>query len=354
MIMDEDVLQALLTHWIGHVLAVSLREQLASIMMHHNRPQTVPEDELVKRKYFLGDSPSATGRYTSLEVLRSDRFRGSFMLTPLPKSEFRDPWQYDDDTDDGEDENSDDESTGLSAKDAKQVLLRVLTTEILANQSLNGETVIVQSDFQWFGTGIAHSTVFACLRFVGISEEWIEFFKKALAPPLDMLDGEPVRERKRGLPMAHIFSKLLGELVLFFMDIAVRQRADIILYRFHDDLWMCGEPDKCAKAWTEMQEFAKIMGLEFNKNKTGCAYLVDEKAGKKKKPEIEKALPEGQVVFNFLALDPNSGQWTINKDHVDKHAMQLRKQLAQSKSILSWVKTWNSCVGRFFGSTFGE
>lgn len=347
MVMDEDVLQALLTHWIGHALAVTLRDELESVMLHHSHPTAIPEDEDAKLTYFLGET-TWQKRKSTLERLRKDGFQARFMLAPLPYREFRDPWNYDGDADDGDGDES------SSAQDEKQHLLRTLTTELLVHQSLHGEAAIVQSDFQWFGTGLAHSTVFACLRFVGFTEEWIEFFKKALAPPLDMLDGEPVRERKRGLPMAHIFSILIGELILFFMDIAVCQKAGILLYRFHDDLWMCGEPKKCAKAWTEMQEFAKIMGLEFNQKKTGSAYLVDGNSGKKREPEIEKILPEGEVVFDFLVLDPNSGQWTINKSHVDKHAMQLRKQLAQTKSILSWVKTWNSCVGRFFGSTFCE
>jgi hypothetical protein len=33
---------------------------------------------------------------------------------------------------------------------------------------------------------------------------------------------------------------------------------------------------------------------------------------------------------------------------------QLKKQLTDCKSVLSWVQTWNSCIGRFFSHTFGE
>jgi hypothetical protein len=39
---------------------------------------------------------------------------------------------------------------------------------------------------------------------------------------------------------------------------------------------------------------------------------------------------------------------------VQTHVTQLRKQLASCDSILSWVQTWNSCIGRFFSHTFGE
>jgi hypothetical protein len=58
--------------------------------------------------------------------------------------------------------------------------------------------------------------------------------------------------------------------------------------------------------------------------------------------------------MNFLILDPSSGLWTINEEHVQQHVKQLQKQLAGSKSVLEWVNTWNSCVGRFFSYTFGE
>lgn len=36
--------------------------------------------------------------------------------------------------------------------------------------------------------------------------------------------------------MAYIFEKLLGELVLFFMDLAVTQQANTLLYGFHDNV----------------------------------------------------------------------------------------------------------------------
>ena len=58
--------------------------------------------------------------------------------------------------------------------------------------------------------------------------------------------------------------------------------------------------------------------------------------------------------MNFLVLDPESGAWVINQEHVQAHVKQLQKQLNTSKSVLQWIKTWNSCIGRFFSYTFGE
>jgi hypothetical protein len=348
--MDEDVLQALFTHWIGTKWAVSLKGTLQEVTKYTGiwAQQThLPYEENQKLKYYLNEWLVNHMSNSSVEQDRQKTYRDDFFMAPLPSKVFEEAGGYDDDDDVPETD-----PTRKSPKEIKQLLLRTLATEVHVRRSLDGEVAVVQSDFQWFATGLAHSTIFAVLRFMGFQEEWVTFFKKSLEPPLNMLTGEPVRVRKRGLPMAHIFEKFLGELVLFFMDLAVNQEASMLLYRFHDDLWLCDKPQKCAKAWQTMEQFAAIMGLEFNKNKTGSVYLVDGKRSKSR--EIVKALPEGPVIMNFLVLDPTSGQWVINQEHVQQHVKQLQKQLAGSKSVLEWVKTWNSCIGRFFSYTFGE
>jgi hypothetical protein len=307
----------------------------------------IPDDERAKYKYYFDEwTLSDTLNEKNVAQERQKTYDDDFFMAPLPSKEFEEAGGYDDDDDVPENDGK------KSPKDIKQLLLRTLATEVIVGRSLDGEVAVVQSDFQWFATGIAHSTVFAVMRFMGFQEEWITFFRKVMEPPLNMLDGGPVRIRKRGLPMAHVFEKLLGELVLFFMDLAVAQNGGMNLYRFHDDLWLAGPPKACASAWKTMEEFAKVMGLEFNKNKTGSVYLTDDK--RSKSTDVVKALPEGPVVMNFLILDPGSGKWVINKEHVQEHVNQLQKQLNASKSVLAWIKTWNSCIGRFFSYTFGE
>ncbi|KAK8041295.1 hypothetical protein PG994_014302 [Apiospora phragmitis] len=196
------------------------------------------------------------------------------------------------------------------------------------------------------------------MRFFGFSEKLISFYQKVLEAPLNIspaTDGaEPKgpKTRRRGVPMAHATEKFIGELVLFVMDIVVDQESGLLLYRLHDDLFLAGGPSDCAKAWTAMQGFAKVMGLEFNAHKTGSVCLVDE--GKPRDPAIESILPKGPVGIGHLLLDPKSGEWIINQRQVNVHVAQLGKQLAACDSILSWVQTWNSCIGRFFSHTFGE
>ncbi|EEP76423.1 predicted protein [Uncinocarpus reesii 1704] len=318
-----------------------------------SKGQAISERDLALRRYYLQESK--TPGEPSLDEERFEVYNEHFFLAPMATREFEDASGYDDDdnVNDDDDDNDNMSDTGkLSPKETKQLLLRSLATEVLFGRAFDGEVAVVQSDFQWFATGIAHSTVFAVLRFIGLPEKWIEFFKKVLEPPLDMLTGEPVRIRKRGLPMVHIFEKVFGELVLFFMDMAVNQQANMLLYRIHDDLWLCGKPDKCAKAWQAMEQFAKVMGLEFNQSKTGSTYLVGE--GQQRNLDVVKALPKGPVVVNFLVLDPTTGEWVVNQNHVKQHVEQLSKQLNAANSVLQWVKTWNTCIGRFFSYTFGE
>ncbi|EGC48889.1 conserved hypothetical protein [Histoplasma capsulatum var. duboisii H88] len=353
--MDDDVLQAIFTHWIGTNWAIQLKTFLQGVQ---NNPKVwknnfrIPQEDRAKRRYYLNcNDHSGSEGGANAEQDRQETYREHFFLAPLPSKFYEESGGYDDD-DDGDDASENGKGGRLNPKEIKQLLLRTLATEFLVRRSLDGEAAVVQSDFQWFATGLAHSSVFAVLRFMGFQEEWISFFKKVLEPPLDMLNGKPVRTRKRGLPMSHIFEKFMGEMVLFFMDLTVNQHTGMILYRFHDDLWLCGKPDRCAKAWQIMEEFAKVMGLEFNKSKTGSVYFVEEQ--QPKNPEIVKVLPEGPVVINFMVLDPKSGSWVINQEHVLEHAKQLRKQLAGCKSVLEWIKTWNSCIGRFFSHTFAD
>ena len=347
--MDEDTLTALLTHWIGTTWAYRMKAILKQtrwmpgIWQHSAR---LPDAERAKRKYYFHayEYESMTDNHNVAQERRKI-YEEDFFMSPLPSKFFEEAGGYDD-----EDEN--DANSRKSPKDIKQLLLRTLATEVVMRRSLDGEVAIVQSDFTWFATGIAHTTIFAVMRFMGVQEEWITFFKKVLEPPLNMLDGKGVRIRKRGLPMAHVFEKFLGELILFFMDLAVAQHDGMILYRFHDDLWLAGKPAQCSAAWSSMIDFATVMGLEFNKHKTGSVYLTDGKHNRD--PKILKSLPEGEVALNFLVLDPESGSWVINQPHVQEHVKQLQKQLGESKSVLQWIKTWNSCIGRFFSYTFGE
>lgn len=393
---DDDILQMLFVQYIGIRLCNLLKPALKSFMRaiysrNHDGHMVPSPADLERRRYYLGGPQSSSN---TIEQRRRDEYFERFFLSQLPATEtslFDGDHKYDDDSDDDRGLDAQDFNKLLSSPQKrsgiKQQLLRRLTTELLVHRlrgvthdtrsQPGGGVAIVQTDLQWFvsllppslldnnadknllryATALPHSTVYAVMRYVGFGEDWINFFKKYLAAPLNLdkaSDDRPQkgpRIRQRGVPMAHSSEKFTGELVLFFMDLAVHRETGIFLYRLHDDIWLFGEPKSACKAWTCLQSFVKVFGLDLNKSKTGSVYLPG--AGKKD-TQIAQALPDGPVSIGFLTLDPETGKWTINQKLVQAHVDQLKKQLAESKSVLAWVQTWNSCIGRFFSHTFGE
>lgn len=368
--MDEDVLQAIFIHYIGITNCVDLRSILAGSLVSHegvwdwSAGKTMPQIDRQRYQYFTGTKLQYD---ESLDKIRSDFYRNDFLLAQLPATVTTiGNHSYDNDGEDQDDDDDDDDneeerrnnSINPKSPNIKQKLLRTLATEAVVQRTLYGESAVVQSDLQWYATGLSHTTIFAVMRFLGFSERLISFYRKLLEAPLNLVStpgasptGEP-RTRRRGVPMAHAPEKFAGEMILFVMDLAVNKTTGMLIYRLHDDLFLCGEPRRCALAWKEMEEFANVMGVEFNKSKTGSAYLTKTDRGRD--AEIETALPEGVVRLGHLLLDQDSGDWVLDQDQIDEHVAQLQKQLAACNSVLDWVKTWNSCISRFFSHTLGE
>ncbi|KAL3458303.1 hypothetical protein BJX64DRAFT_226729 [Aspergillus heterothallicus] len=362
--MDEDVLQLIFVQYIGtrlcNLLKVTLKDFIDSQTVWNwdaAPPMTAADKE--RYSYYIGPMAAKHGP----ESTRKSDYTDLYFLSQLPLSltTLADGGApYDDDDDADSDEGSDNGWGTTSAptpeahRQIKQRLLRKIATETLVQRYIYGEAAVVQSDLRWYATGLPHSTIFAVMSYIGFSEKWISFFRKYLASPLNMDKSSEGRTpvgpqvRQRGVPMAHSSEKFIGELILFFMDLAVNSTTGLLLYRLHDDLWLCGEPSKCAQGWEVMNSFAKVTGLEFNHSKTGSVCLSDTID-----PMVESRLPKGPVTFGFLALDP-SGAWVIDQKQVDAHVRQLKSQLEKCDSVMAWIRTWNSCIGRFFKNTFGQ
>ncbi|KAM0186540.1 hypothetical protein ACHAPI_011669 [Fusarium lateritium] len=351
--MDEDVLQAILIHYIGIRCCVDLKAALVTFI---NSPKSMwkwrtgPEpsrDEIHRRRYYMNRGSTSN---SNVNTERKRQYKSTFFMSQLPESvETIGSGGYSD---------SPEEQEKSQKPNIKQRLLQTLATEAIIHKSLKDEVAMVQTDLEWFATGLSHSTIFATMESFGYTDGAISFFRKVLEAPLNVqsspespLTGNP-RMRRRGVPMAHAPEKLLGELVLFVMDVVVNQEDGMLLYRLHDDLWLCGEPQHCKRAWAAMNRFAATLGLTFNMSKTGSVYIAGD--SKKKDPDVTSALPQGPVRVGHLSLDPNSGIWEIDSEQVGQHMRQLKKQLNECKSVLEWVQTWNSCMGRFFSHTFGE
>jgi hypothetical protein len=233
----------------------------------------------------------------------------------------------------------------------RQVFLRQLATDVLIRRSLHGDVAVVQSDLHWYATDLPHSTLFAVLRFWGVPKDWIDLFEKYAVVPLRMTTtpGEDVKYRKRGIPIADAFETLFGELVLICMDVAVNRLSGLSLIRFHDDCYVHREPVETAKAWETIEGFVNVLGLDINESKTGSVYIsnADRDAG------ISAKLPSDPVGMGMPHLT-TQGDWQIDQKQVSAHVAQLQKQLGQCTSIITWIQTWNACMGRFFQDTFGK
>ncbi|OOQ82230.1 hypothetical protein PEBR_39790 [Penicillium brasilianum] len=345
--MDDDVLETIFVEHICIRLCQMLKGILTRFIADEQSAWDVPtkpkmtRHDRLRRRYYCSEQGSG-----SLEACRKAEFQNDFFLMALPDDEGS-GWGYDED--------GDEQAMVQGRKSVKQMLLRKVVTETLLARHLDGEAVVLQSDLQWYATSIPHSTVYTALEFIGFSENWVEFFRKYLETPLNMdnsfegHDRVGPRKRRRGIPIAHASEKIIGELILFYMDLAVRRETGVLLYRLHDDIWLFGEPQRCAQSWEIMKRFADITGLAFNKSKTGSVYLSNSID-----PLIASRLPTNPVKIGFLMLDPSSGDWVIDHSQVETHIDQLKTQLDQCNTLLSWIRTWNSCIGRFFRNTFGE
>ena len=350
--MDEDVLQAIFVEFIGirccNLLSRDLKYFVGRGAWRWDAGVEMTLLDALCRRYYLGRNEMW---HRGLNHARRTAYEDIFFLSQLPDTpRSLSAGAY---VNDGEVEGED---GGKGWSNIKQRMLRTLAAEVALHRALRYEAAIVQTDLKWYATGLSHTTIFAVMRFVGFPDRLIEFYRKVLRAPLNMspTDGNPrgPRTRQRGVPMAHATEKFIGELVLFVMDLVVNRETGMLLYRLHDDIFLVGEPSRCARAWGVMGTVAKVLGLEFNMHKTGSVYLTDR--GMQQDPDIITALPEGPVQIGHLTLDPATGEWIIDQKQVGEHVAQLKRQLGASESVLGWVQTWNSCIGRFFSHTFGE
>jgi hypothetical protein len=346
--MDMDILQALFLHYIAVSWCAHLKTMFARLPDSEKfwrSGEGMTTEEKARRYYFTNDYPQSK---LGLVAKHQETFLSTFLNSSMPSSLTDGGDPYGEDKDEDTNEAKDDSKTGLGRR---QMFLRQLATDVLIRRSFHGDVAVVQSDLQWYATGLPHSTLWAVLRFWGVPEDFVSLFRKYAEAPLRMtaIPGENVRTRKRGIPITDAFETLFGETVLFCMDVAVNRLSKTTLIRFHDDLFLHGEPSETASAWEVIKEFVKVLGLDINTGKTGSVYLTD----KTKDTDLVNKFPKGPVCMGMLQLS-DEGDWTIDQDQVAAHTRQLQKQLGQCKSIMSWIQTWNACMGRFFQDTFGK
>ena len=345
--MDEEILQALLLHFVGMKWATHFRATFTSFFnsgaWRQSSENSMDGPARRKRQRFVGEEAVYK---PSIRNKRRERYQNDFFLTQLPRTFENTKNEY------GE---ADSNNHVKSPMAIKQSLLHVVSTELLLNARLNRSFTVFLSDFKWFGPSLPHATIISVLNFFDVPERWLKFFEKFLKTPVRFVQDGPEAQtqiRQCGVPIAHRLSDAMGEVVLFCLDFAINKSTGSNLYRLHDDIWFWGSSHASVSAWETIREFANTMGLALNEEKTGSANI----SGNPIIPQetsLTYRLPHGKVRWGFLILE-SSGKWTIDDHQIETHIRELQQQLKACKSIFAWVKAWNLYVGRFISNNFGE
>jgi hypothetical protein len=335
MFTDPEIPDALFLQYIGVSWQVKFKQAFLTIFRSNAWKQSIPhltKEQLNRRRTNLNESDTVD----SVEQHRKDIRENEFFLRQLP-SDTNTFTSYNDSP------NHDQKAPALGSNER---LLHLMAMDCELNKVLGGAHTILQSDLEWFGPSLPHSTIFTFLEFFGISKPWISFFETFLRAPLFFKDDpkKEIRIRERGTPISYALSGFCGELILFGMDFAVNQRANgLFLYRNHDDLWLWDrDPVRCAAAWKEMNVYAKLVGLKFNESKTGAVCVGGA-------PE---ELPKGEVKWGFLRFDAAQARFIIDQEEITSHITELSRQLSSTKSVLGWINAYNKYM-KFFVRNFG-
>ena len=111
-----------------------------------------------------------------------------------------------------------------------------------------------------------HDTILTVLKFLGVSDKWLTFFKTYLQAPLKFMDDEGAapRLRRRGMPGSHALSDVFGECVLACLDFSVNQATGGgMLHRLYDDIWFWSKDyETCTRAWASVVQFMEATKVE--------------------------------------------------------------------------------------------
>ncbi|KAI1351531.1 hypothetical protein F5Y01DRAFT_282674 [Xylaria sp. FL0043] len=410
-LMHEDVLQAIFLHYIGVKWSVFLKGAFRQFRKFegawNSSRKTIPQIDLKRRGYYLG--LESLRRHNSVHAARDKLYRNHYFMAglmghdaqqnaslegeeeanyapetqPYPQQQMPTQLQkkkrmqtfmrqvrhgpttlhgkpirnYDPTIESPESEDSDCDREERRPMEDKQRLIRLLSTEIAINTKLRGEITAFHSVFESWNSLLPHDTILIVLSLLGVSEAWISFFNKFLRAPLKFLDDSPEtapRTRRRGTPASHVLSEVFGEAILFCLDFSVNQETNgHTIYRMNDDFWFWSPDHGVAKtAWKTVSDFVNATRTYINFAKSGTVRISRDPSVTL---DIDESLPVGDIRWGFLKLSTTTGQFEIDQGLVDKHIVDLRRQLAgKRKSVISFIQTWNSFAAAFFTSNFGQ
>lgn len=366
--MDIELLDSILIHCVGQSVSVHINNALKKAWFPTVASGKAREDAN-RTAAISSHIPNFTraNRVNSTRVVRNEMYKKIFFSPRLPKGmtdENSGVGRYDDDGSDAAEDKVQRNLTDLlkgppNVVNLKTDILRVCSAEMSVQKIVHGQFCLLQSDFEWFGPSLPHSTLTKIMEYFAFPKELVQFTKSFLDMHIqfqeDGKDGA-VLTRKTGIPVSFQLTDGLSELLLFVLDFAVNQSTNgAHLYRNHDDLWFWGQPEQCAAAWKTIRQFTEIMGLQLNKEKTAFAQAVDE-SNPRYKPASKLdlvRLPAGKVKWGFLQFDEKLWKWTANKTAIEHHMDELQFQLQTRTSVMSHVQAYNAYMKNFLPNNFG-
>ena len=219
-------------------------------------------------------------------------------------------------------------------------MIKHLVTEAKIRKALDGEVGGQFFNIKSFASSMPHQTILTVLEFIGMPQTWLDIFTRFLRAPLNMgpvIRGtaDQVVTRTNGVPIAHGMEILLGELILFFFDLAAHQKTGSYLYRIRDQCYFIGSADHIEKLVLEFMSFSDSM--QFSN-----IWMPED--------------PSGTLPIGLLNLSFPAGQQvniTVDSNKVNAYGQQAKKQLAACTTVISWVRVWNATVGNYAPHLFG-
>lgn len=337
---DPDILDALFLQWAGVMWGMKFKQDARDIFLSNAWKFAIPGSD---SSTVISDTIAIDSSINTINAERK-RHRNTYFLTGHLPDNVNSRLHYDEPADATGDDLGD---TASATVEVKQQLLNIMSMECHLNLSLHGSHTIARTDMDWFGPSLPHEAIITILRFFGIPADWLEFFHAFLRMPVCFPGDPEVRTRVRGTPISYALSAFFGEAVLFGMDFAVNQHAHgVFLYRIHDDIWWWDSNSKrCSLAWQEMNRYAQLVGLRFNEQKSGSICVRGE-------IDPNFPLPTGDIRWGFLKFDSSEARFVIDQEQVNEHITELRRQLANTKSVLGWISVYNKYMA-FFVRNFG-
>ncbi|EPS39630.1 hypothetical protein H072_6576 [Dactylellina haptotyla CBS 200.50] len=354
---DESLLDAIFLQWIGVKWGIELRRVLG--IVHRSAAWYRPENlidaarqEVRSTMLPLEEEKAASN---SIDMQRKS-FMKEFFLTLLPESlyDFR---TYNEDGDAVDQEKKENDKLRRARnEELKQMLLQRLLIDRQYSDAISpGKTfTVVQADAFRFAQSQSHEIILALMKFIGVTNHWLAFFKSFLKLPARFEVGGEVRESKRGVPISHPLGLVFGEVQLFLMEFAVNRatKGNLGVFRMHDDFWWWGADEKqCEKAWETINEYSALAGTEWNLDKSGCVRMISPSA-EADTTVSSSTLPTGEISWGFIKLGTD-GIWKVKQDEVEKHIQEMKLQMDSQKSILGVISAYNRYM-KFFVRNFGK